>query len=703
MKSQDSTIQAFLYTPNANFDIPDFQRPYSWSAENIESFLRDLENAKGGDRNHYFGNVVYIDSGNINEKKIIDGQQRTTTVLLMMTAIYHVVLANEEKSEMPADQINKSYLSNEFGDEDKRIKLRTVTSDNQIYRKIYESNGNAEKLTLTERESRLYKAYKTFLDYFSGKENIHEYIGALDRFQIVEVKLDERDDNPQKVFESINSTGKPLTDGDKIRNFSLMLNDDDIRKIVFEEYWQKIEKNLTDVNQDYISDFFKAYITVERERDVVIRDVYKEFKDIFAEKIGDDHSNEKSVRKFYDGIIDHLESYLFLKFLKDENAKFTGYAEAAFRLHYLGVEVSYPFLMRALGLWKKEKIAGDEVAEIFYIIESYLSRRLVVRLNTTGLAKMFASLHRDIIGYGKKDDGGHAYVDHLKYVLIHKRLNLRFPTGQELEAAIESNPIYQQRIANVNYILSSVEDAHQKNESELLKGFAQKKTNFSVEHIMPQTLTQEWREHLGERHDEIHDAYLHTLANLTLTGYNAKYSNRKFEDKKTMKNGFDSSPLHINQYIKNVEEWNEEALNERASWWKREISDLWVYPETKFVPVEVSEAISIDDALEGSLKGRKLRKVWLFGDVFEHSNWTSAYEGIILVFLEKYGAENFLHNEKYERYISDTQENLRRPSEIEDTGIYVETNLNTEEKVNFLKGLVDDFDLGSESIKFEYV
>ena len=252
-------IKGFIYTPGKHFLIPEFQRPYSWEIDNIKTFLADLEELNETTKNHYFGTVVYVnDTSDMNASAIIDGQQRVTTTLLMIMAIYHHAKENPDTCEMPAGDISNNYLfnSSEYSKEENRIKLRTVTTDNVIFEKLYEQ----KELTSEEKQNKLFKAYTYFYEYFESRQNLEKYIMNLSRFKIMSIALDASDDNPQRVFESINSTGKPLTDGDKIRNFALMLNSDQVRKHVYEKYWQQIEQELTDANKDYITDFFRSYI-----------------------------------------------------------------------------------------------------------------------------------------------------------------------------------------------------------------------------------------------------------------------------------------------------------------------------------------------------------------------------------------------------------------------------------------------------------
>ncbi len=244
-----SNMKEFLYTPGMFFEIPEFQRPYSWQTTNVDEFLSDLEECITKSKNHYFGTVVQVkDTDSIYSRSIIDGQQRVTTSLLMISVIYH--MARDDSSlitnpETTADKIEYQYLINKDLD-NKRVKLRTVTSDDEILQRIFNAKGKESELELKDRQSNVYKVYAKFRDYFSKKQGgLDKYIDGLGHFEIAVLTLDSNDDNPQRVFESINSTGKPLSDGDKIRNFALMLNNKKLRDHVYSEYWRPIERTLT--------------------------------------------------------------------------------------------------------------------------------------------------------------------------------------------------------------------------------------------------------------------------------------------------------------------------------------------------------------------------------------------------------------------------------------------------------------------------
>jgi len=684
MDANKLDIKEFLYTPGRFFKIPDFQRPYSWDKPNVINFLEDLEQAVQTGRKHFFGSVVYVNEGDDNST-IIDGQQRVTTVILMLTAIYHILLDNPEQSTIQSDEILEKYLFNkkDYYKEKNRIKLRAVTTDDKVYKQIFEQND----IDSNCRESKLYRSYEIFYEYFKGRQNLENYINSLSCLQIVKILLDSTDDNPQKVFESINSTGKPLTDGDKIRNFALMLNNSDARDIVLNNYWKKIETELTEINKDYISDFFKYLLTGKLQREVKIDQVYPEFKKLFYDKIDDQQEDKAKLEEFYGDIINQLDYYIFLKFNIDKDDDYKIVRDKGFRLNYLKVETHFPFLMSVLNEYKAKKIDDETLARIFNILESYLSRRIICNIYSTGLNKFFATLHREIVAYQSEYPGSN-YADILSYILInkHKTGDLRFPRQAEIEDTIENNEFYTQKGIYVKYILTSIDDSSK--ESKLLKQIAAGDLQLTIEHVMPQKLSSEWKKDLGSDYDQIHQKYLHTLPNLTLTGYNSKYSNNSFTKKKETENGFTDSPLVINKFIKNLDVWDLKALKKRSKWWLKQIDKIWPVPETCFAPKEEETELIFT---EEDLIGAKIKTIKIFGETYDCTNWISAY-GLILERLFSSESNLFdyvLSDDFLPKYIKTTQEELREPDEIEGTPYYFETNLNNNYKKDVIARLLE--------------
>ncbi|MDB5185215.1 MAG: hypothetical protein JWN38_1023 [Candidatus Saccharibacteria bacterium] len=695
MKVTHNNIKDFLYTPGKYFVIPDFQRPYSWEKSNVDSFLSDLETVLERNKAHFFGSVVYINEG--DDSVIIDGQQRSTTVLLMLTALYHLALEHPEKSAIPAEQIMKSYLFNEFaariGNEENRIKLRTVTTDNEIFERIFERAKLAEK----HQESKLYRVYFQFYNYFAARDSLDRYINILDKFEIVTIALDAGDDNPQEVFESINSTGKPLSDGDKIRNFALMLSDKQARQLVLEKYWNVVERNLTVVNKDYITDFFRMYLVSVLQHDVKLELVYPEFKRQFEQAITD-QSDTASLEAFYGVVLRQLEHYLFLKFNRDDNGLYTDFKDKAFRLNFLKIEIVNPFLMKLLDRYRAGELDSAAVQRVFEIVETFLVRRIICNMATTGLNNLFSILDKEVSAQLQATPGA-SYGDVLTFVLNERTGATHLPTNAEVELAVSSNPFYKQRNWYNNFILSSVDDKAQSKESALLHQIARGDVELSIEHIMPQTLTSDWQDMLGPDYENIHNRYVHTLPNLTLTGYNSKYSNNDFVTKKTIENGFNQSPLHINSFVRAAETWDEAALTARATWWNDQINKIWPLPTTSYqAPNDDIEYMFKDDE---DLSHTKVKRVSILGETTRVESWADAFEVIVeKLFSENPDLYDFVSEDSFlSRYIRPDGDKLLKPRQINDSSYSLETGTNTNYKKLIVMKLSEHLELDDEDVK----
>lgn len=710
-----SNMKKFLYTPGMFFEIPEFQRPYSWQANNVQEFLSDLEECIEKQKKHYFGTVVQVeDTDSTYSNAIIDGQQRVTTSLLMIAAIYHLAKKDPsliENPETTVDKIEYQYLINKDLDNN-RVKLRTVTTDNQILQRIFDVNGDESRLTLKERQSNLFQVYSEFCKYFTGKKGLDKYIDGLGHFEISALTLVAGDDNPQRVFESINSTGKPLTDGDKIRNFALMLNNNATRDHVYKKYWAVIEEALVDVNKDNITDFFRSYIISKKQAIVKLDAVYPEFKKHFEKQVGEDQSPEK-IDAFYGDIVEFLRFYQLLKFGENTSAdnRYDGITATIFKMRYIQTDLYIPFALSVLRHYADGSLTKTQLDEVFKIIETYFSRRIVCNINTTSVDRFLASLHKDALGY-LEDAPESNYVDVLKYLFLSRTGQTRMPSDAEYENAIRTNPTYTQRNAFINYILTSSDGSSK--ESNTLNQIANGDLKLSIEHVMPQTLTKEWEHELGadelgiEHTHLIHEQYIHTLANLTLTGYNSEYSNRSFDEKKTLvvkgeKVGFNDSDLRINKWIAAHDAWNEETLKERQDWWIENLQKVWPLPRTNFKPVEPDTTVLLLN--EQNLKGQGIRSVQVFGDSTLVGTWAEALDIIAESIYDKnpdffdlVSQDEFLF-----KYFKKDSSGFNNSAEILDTGYYLDTGNDTNTKLRIVHALGKLFELSSDDIKAELV
>ncbi len=719
-----SNMKEFLYTPGMFFEIPEFQRPYSWQTANVDEFLNDLEECITKGKNHYFGTVVQVkDTGKAYSRSIIDGQQRVTTCLLMITAIYHMAKKNSSLIEDPETTVKKikfQYLINEDMDI-ARVKLRTVTTDNEVLQHIFEANGDASQLE-QDRHNNVYIVYSKFREYFSKETALDRYINALEKFEIAVLTMLANDDNPQRVFESINSTGKPLEAGDKIRNFALMLNSEELRNHVYNEYWRPIERTLYGTDNDPITDFYRYYLISKKQSIIKMPDVYPEFKKQFHEHVGEEQELDK-IDRFYSDIKRSLKFYELVKQIDTRDIKsnaefkqYEGIAESIFRLRYIRVDIYIPFAISVLGYHADKKINDAELNKVFKLLESYFSRRIIVNYYVTSVDRFMASLHKQALEYLGRDREA-SYVEVLSYIFLNQTGQSMMPTKDDIELAVRSYPFYEQHGSSIlSYILAST-DPDNKDRKSTLRQIVDHGLRPTIEHVMPQKINNDeygknWKKMLGDDYERIHTEYLHTLANLTLTSYNTQYSNRPFSglherDKKTLVDkgvevGFDASPLPINDWIKSRNEWNEDALKERQNWWLDMLTNQWPLPKTTFQPLEEDTSVYLLDEID--LKGKGIKSVEIFGKKESISSWADAVDMIIEAIYES-SPERFIdtvtNDEWLSKYIRSDATGFNSSREIYNTGYFVDTGTNTNSKRQLVLNIVNALDLPSESIKVD--
>lgn len=694
---EPNDIKSFLASGNIYYEIPDFQRPYSWGQADAELFMEDVENTIADpESEHYFGSVIWVPEGSF-KRTIIDGQQRITTATLMLTAIYHLAEKEKRLSQISAEDFNNTYLNSpgntEYGRPESHIKLRTVTIDDEIFDKIY----HKKKLTDQEKASRLNIVYQFFYTYLSDKGFLDNYYEALGRFKIADISLGKRDD-PQRIFESINSTGKPLTDGDKIRNFALMLKNSGLRTLVYDDYWKRIEKSLVTIkSDDNLSDFFRTFLISVLQRDVKVDEVYKEFKKYFYQKLEKDFG-EDEIREFYGRLVNYLDHYLFLKFGEDVDGKYGAFRDAAFRLRYLRIEIPYPFLMRVLENYFDDNFDIEAVRRIFAITETYLVRRILVGQYTSGLNKVFYPLHRNVRRQVEKSDYTPEYVDVLSYILLDLKGNTAMPNDEQISESISKVEFYHLRNWVCNFVLYSINA--QSKDSLSLEQYAKGSKHFTIEHIMPQTLSEEWQKMLGKDYQRVYDTYIHTLPNLTLTGYNSEYSNLPFsgapgEDKKTLVSkggeliGLDDSSIWMNHWFQDKAVWNEKEIKKRAEWYEKQIKKIWPLPTTSYKPPFEGEIVELGEA--GVLTNRSIFMFTAFGNEYEVTQWSDAYCKIMNLLFDKWPVlyERYLENPLLEKSISTSQYGPYDNKLGKDGRYYIGTNTSTNHKVQILQAVLN--------------
>lgn len=482
---------------------------------------------------------------------IIDGQQRTTTLTLLLLALRDYAIANPADTTINAKRIDNMLLKNEYESGDERYKLLLTETDREILISLVESKPIADGT-----KSKLLDNYRYFVDKIAAKEllpaEIYESIGKL---QIVNITLDRTMDDAQAIFESLNSTGKELSESDLIRNYVLMGLEPTEQTYVYEHMWRPMELMFSYETQDTLMDkFFRDYLTMKLTRIPKQGRVYDEFKLYHL------NCEFSTIRELCQDLLTYAKYYTDIVFARSSNPVLKGlYSD----INDLRMEVSYPFLIKVHNDFAEHIITEDELLEILRLCISYVFRRSICDIPTNSLNKTFATLRNEI----RQDD----YLNSIKAFFILRDDYKEFPNDEKFVAAFISRDIYNMR--SRNFILSHLENFE--NKSIIVV------ENYTIEHIMPQNknLSIEWQTMLGANWREIQKTYLHTIGNLTLTCYNSEMSDHSFLTKMDMEGGFKESALRLNGFVVKQTEWTESTIKTRAKLLAEKAKKIWAFPK----------------------------------------------------------------------------------------------------------------------------
>ena len=689
MDGKATKLVKYLDGSDKRFIIPVYQRNYSWKIENCRQLYDDLVKLTLNNRDmHFFGSLVSVNNGKFEEYLIIDGQQRVTTISLLLLAMHNILkegkLIAEDRKLI--DKVYNKYLVDEYDTSERRIKLKAVNKDLDAFERLFEGDP-AEFIPNSDITINYNYFYERILKEEISIDKLFEAIKAL---TIINITVDE-DDDPQLIFESLNSTGVDLTEGDKIRNYVLMGQTPENQELFYKKYWSKIEvctgndKN----NNNGVSLFVRDYLSVMRQVTPAMDKIYPVFKSYVA---GRDVSMEELLKELlgYARLYEVLTKSMF----EDEVVN-----SSIYRLNYLESTVSRPFFLQVLNLHRQGILNKSDLREIFLIIENYLFRRNICEVPTNALNKVFLTLNREIHRYDGTYDN---YVEKLKFALTTKKESGRFPDDKEFETALSEKQVYLMRGRYKNYLFERFENF---GTSEIKDVIARiEKGDYTIEHIMPRTLTPSWKEALGEDWEEIYTNWIHRLANLTLTAYNSSYSNNTFQEKRDAENGFKNSGIRMNQLIAQEEKWTLAQLEERDGYMVSKALDIWGYPFTQYKPEEKQlESVTLEDDV--SLTGSQIAKFSYKGSEQSVDSWTEMYTRVLQIL---HSEDNSVLTEL--AYTSDDSLELAKHVSNSETefnvkiqiapSIFVWSGTSTEYKLNTLRRFFDLFGADPSDLVF---
>lgn len=677
MKGEDRYLSQLLEGSKTRFIIPVYQRNYDWTLDNCKQLFEDLlDLIKEGGDSHFFGSIVSKAEG--DARIIIDGQQRiTTSYLLLMALVSEIKNKDIEKEDKDIDErITEEYLIDKWHKEDSKLKLKLIKDDQAAFEAIY----NGDEIKFIE-SSKVTQNYRFFLEQIKNSGlTADELLDAIEKLMIIDIKL-QTDDDPQRIFESLNSTGLDLSEGDKIRNFILMGLDPKTQEDYYENYWNEIEKN-TDFN---VSDYIRDYLSCVLRRITNKNNIYKTFKDFVKD-------NDYDTRELLDNLLKFSGYY---HMLSTASTGKEGIDSVLKRFNLMDRSITTPFLLNVFDFWFKKKIDDKDLEEIIEVIENYIFRRWVCLVPTGVLNKIFVTLHSEV---EKGVNEGGRYSEVLKKILLTKDVNGRYPRDEEFVNAIKERDFYQVRNYKY-YIYDRLENGNSREKLNVVDNL--KDETYTVEHVMPQTLDTRWIESLGPNYKEIHEKWMNNIANLTFTAYNSQYSNRPFKEKKTIKNGFNDTNFRINRFIVSCDKWTEDELMARQEILIKQFLELWPMIDSDFEWAKPTyDSFDLDDI--DDFTGKKIAGFTFMDKNFEVETWAQMVCAVLYMIQTAYPG----CLQKYISYEDQFPGRLFFSHETENTnkivdGLFYDAATSTRTKIETLRTIFNDLGLDQNSLIFD--
>jgi len=679
MHAHQRSLTEILFAENHQFTIPIYQRPYSWQKKQCEKLWQDIKNAGQNSREHFIGSIVRFQNSEKQEVSIntvIDGQQRITTILLLVSAM---ILAQQSKKR--ATEWKECYLINRHKDSNLYYKILLTDKDKSSLINIIDNNNNKiESIRIKEN-------FELFQELLKKIDDLDIISTGIRMLKIVDVVLDLKHDDPQLIFESLNSTGLKLSQADLIRNFLLMKLPPQQQETIYKKYWQPLEKKFSSSSKNskdedtIFNRFFRDYLTITNNGIIPNENnVYEEFK-IYVE------NQQTDIEIIVEDIYKFSEFYTKIAYPREQENNFK-LKQAFIDLNNIKVNVSYPFLMSVYDDFSNKIIDEKTFLDVLKLVESYVFRRFICELATNSLNKTFANLHKSI--------NKQKYFDSLQSKLISFKNNERFPRDEEFTEKLKLKNLYEVKHYKTYWILK-------------FENFNRKETilieNYSIEHIIPQnnddptTLTSHWKEELGENYQQVWAKYLHTLGNLTLTAYNSELSNKSFIDKKII---FNQSPLKINESLRNFENWNENSINKRAEILITEMLKIWQYPKVDddILNNFQTKSSRFDLSSEDSFAHTKPLAIFFEKEEIKLKTWRDFLIEICKFFNNLSPTEfNVIMQSLPDIFASQQNNKLRNASEF-DHNKYVETNKSANDIIKTCQIICEKMNYDPEKISF---
>ena len=677
-------LRDFIGTNKVLFRIPVYQRNYDWSESNCNRLLDDIYGIMQSGDKHFLGTIVFMaaKSGGfaLQEYIIIDGQQRLTTLMLILKALSVVA---ESVGDDCYHEIEEQYLHNKYCDEEFKVKLKPIKSDNNQFLLLLE-----DKIDEMDEDTHIYHNFMLCKERFErwAEKGINpsQVLDALTKLEIVEIVLTKGEDDPQVIFESINSTGLELSNADLIRNY-LLMNADDQEKL-YENYWLYIEKTLRN-KMDYsnLDTFFMQYIVYKTSKPVNSRQLYNSFVRLFKDSGYSQESILKELRYYAE---------IFGAFVYGSD-KYSGRInKLLYRLRVLNQTTCYPFLLHVFDDYHQGVITEETVEKILQFILAYLLRRMVCGVPSNTLRGLFTYLYNRIF---KVASNKQKYYETLNKFLFTVSSKDVIPSAAEFERALQKANIYGNN-ALCRFLLLDIENGDGK---EILQA-----ENLTIEHIMPQTLSADWSHIRPEEHEE----YLHTLGNLSVTGYNSELSNKSFAEKQDIIRE-NSKAVILNSDVLDKESWNIADIQARAKRLAGIVLTRYKIDRVldESIEFEYIETLTLDSYDE--VTGKKLVSFKLFGETYRQNKYALMLLDVIKLLdkkipgkLQTLAENNYSFNSTKRKHVHLNLDGsgMRWPWKVTD-GIYLEANLSAWSCIRFIENLLAEFGFEKDQFSFNIV
>jgi uncharacterized protein with ParB-like and HNH nuclease domain len=676
MKANELQINTFLQAPNVQFVIPVYQRNYDWTNTECKELLNDIISVETEERGtHFIGSIVFIHEGTystseVKELVIIDGQQRLTTINILYVALHR--FAKDSGNTQEAERLYNMFLTNQYvKNESSKLKLKQTDANSTAFKAILLGTDNGSLPFSNVIENYIY--FRSIIN----EENFEIILKGLNRLIFVEISLERDKDDPQRIFESLNSTGLDLSQSDLIRNYILMDLPPIDQNRIFETIWSPIEENARDYvkQSSLVSEFIRDYLTLRNKKIPNKNKVYAEFKSIYANNKDEAYHQELENIK---SLSIHYKKFVNPNTVSDLNIR----KELEY-INRLEINVAFPFLLQIFEDAENGLLSKEELLKVLKLVQSYAWRRFIVGLPTSALNKIFMTLYAEV--------DTEEYYKSISKALLKKKGSAKFPSNEDLKTALRDKDLYNTQSKNRNYLFEMLENF---NNREYVNTNSERIT---IEHIFPQNPSDEWITDVSpEDYFLFKEKYLNTIANLTLSGNNGSLGNKSFRAKKEMntdgkEQGYNYSRLWLNSYLKSLDKWTIAEYDERLNIIYDRFLKIWEIPDIEIADADESDEQNIFDAESPTHK--KLEYFIFENTKVEENAVAQMYFYVIRKLYEK-NTQLLISNQDVLKISRETKD-FRAAQEVVN-GWYIESNIDSNSKFGILKKLLPVFEMEDE-------